>query len=181
MGTVNIAPVPGDSPAPGLSARRDWIDVTVRLATSWVGLFTAYVVALILALTKFKELASDLHDVGIPSWLGVALVAAFPLFAFVFSTMPAFIEQRRIRQYSEITGAIQTGYFSLRPRENEESFERDDNAHQETLRWIQNTKEQVLYLTGGFRDRQEFSAFGMGNTQAKARKARRHSAPGLRR
>ena len=30
--------------ASGLPARRDWIDVSVRLASSWVGLLTAYVV-----------------------------------------------------------------------------------------------------------------------------------------
>ncbi len=58
-----------------------------------------------------------------PRWLGVALIAAFPLLALVFSTIPSLIEQHRIKRYSEITGAIQTGYFTLRPRENEESFE----------------------------------------------------------
>src|SRR5260370_11141933 len=105
MGTANVAPAPGDSPAPALPARRDWLDATVRLATSWVGLFTAYVVALILALTKFKELSKGLHDVGIPPWGGVALIAAFPVLALVFSTIPSFIEQRRIKRYSEITGA----------------------------------------------------------------------------
>src|SRR5579864_6622753 len=121
---------------------------TVRLATSWVGFFTAYVVALILALTKFKELTKGFNDMGIPPWIGVALIAAFPLLALVFSTIPTFIEQRRIKRYSEITGFIQTGYFTLRPRENEESFERADNAHQEILHWIANSEEPVLYLTG---------------------------------
>jgi len=51
METVKVASGSGDSPAP-TPPGRDWIDVTVRLATSWVGLFTAYVVALLLALTK---------------------------------------------------------------------------------------------------------------------------------
>jgi Leucine-rich repeat (LRR) protein len=106
------------------------------------------VVALILALTKFKELTNGLHDMGMPPWLGIALIAAFPLLALVFSTIPTFIEQRRIKRYSEITGAIQTGYFTLCPRENEEGFERADNAHNEILRWIENSKEPVLYLTG---------------------------------
>jgi hypothetical protein len=138
----------GDSPATALPGRRDWVDVTVRLATSWVGLFTAYVAALILALTKFKELNKGLHDAGVPPWLGIALIAAFPVLALVFSTIPALIDQRRVKRYSEIGGAIQTGYFTLRPRENEEGFERPDNAHQEILRWIEGTKEPVLYLTG---------------------------------
>jgi len=39
---------------------------------------------------------------------------------------------------------MQTGYFTLRPRENEEGFERADNAHQEILHWIQKTKEPVV-------------------------------------
>src|SRR5207247_10672421 len=86
VATENFAPASGASTSPGQPARRDWIDITVRLATSWVGLFTAYVVALILAVTKFNELTKGLRDVGIPPWLGVALVAAFPLLALVFST-----------------------------------------------------------------------------------------------
>jgi Leucine-rich repeat (LRR) protein len=148
METVNVAPASGDLPAMGRPVIRDWIDVTVRLATSWAGLFTAYVIALILGLTKFQEYRKDLHDAGIPQWVGVALIVAFPLFAIVFSTIPTLIDQRRIKRYSEITGPIKMGYFTLRPRENEEGFERADNAHQEIFRWIENTKEPVLYLTG---------------------------------
>lgn len=136
------------SPAPHVPARRGWIDVTLRLATSWVGLLTAYMVAVILALTKYGQLTKGLQDAGIPPRLGLAFVGAFPLFALVFSTIPTLIEQRKILHYSEITGRIQTGYFTLRPRENEEGFERADNAHEEILRWIENTKEPVLYLTG---------------------------------
>jgi len=132
-----------DSPA-----RRDWLDATMRLATSWVGLFTAYAAAVILVFTKFGELKEGLEKMHLPPWAGIALIAAFPVLALVFSTIPALIEQRRIKRYSEIKGAIQTGYFTLRPRENEEGFERADNAHQEVLRWIENTREPVLYLTG---------------------------------
>jgi conflict system STAND superfamily ATPase len=149
VGTTNVAPASGDSPAQGTTTKRDWIDVTVRLATSWVGLFTAYVVALTLALTKFNEFKDGLRELGLPPWMGVAIIAAFPVLALVFSTIPRFIEQLHIKRYSEVTGSVQTGYFTLRPRDNEEEFERADNAHQETLRWIENSKEPVLYLTGG--------------------------------
>jgi Leucine Rich repeats (2 copies) len=141
---VDLSPS-SELPLPG---RRDWADFTARLATSWVGLFTAYVTALLLAFTKFKELKSGLHDLGISPWAGIALVAAFPLLAFLCSTVPSFIEQRRIKRYAEITGALQTGYFTLRPRQSEDAFERADNAHHEILRWIQNNREPVLYLTG---------------------------------
>lgn len=43
-------------------------------------MFSAYVIALILALTKFKEFAAALHGMGMPPWSGIALIAAFPLF-----------------------------------------------------------------------------------------------------
>jgi Leucine-rich repeat (LRR) protein len=131
-----------------LPARRDWADFTARLATSWVGLFTAYVTALLLAFTKFKELKSGLHELGISPLVGIALVAVFPLAAFLCSTVPSVIEQRRIKRYAEITGALQTGYFTLRPRQTEDAFDRADNAHHEILRWLQNNREPVLYLTG---------------------------------
>jgi Leucine-rich repeat (LRR) protein len=133
---------------PTSPARRDWLDVTARLATSWVGLFTAYVAALILAITKFKEFAEGLEKMHLPPWAGIALIASFPVLALVFSTIPALVDQRRIQRYSEIKGTIQPGYFTLRPREGEEDFKRADNAHEETLRWIENASEPVLYLTG---------------------------------
>jgi hypothetical protein len=124
------------------------MDATIRLATSWVGLFTAYVVAVILALKNYAELTQGLRAAHIPPWGGVALITAFPLFALIFSTIPSLIEQRRIKRYSEVAGPIQPGYFTLRPREDEEAFERADNAQHEILRWMENTKEPVLYLTG---------------------------------
>jgi len=131
-----------------MPARRDWADFTAKLATSWVGLFTAYVTALLLALTKFKELKAGLHELGISPLVGIALVAVFPLLAFLCSTAPSFIEEQRIKRYAEITGALQTGYFTLRPRQDEDVFDRADNAHHEILRWIQNNREPILYLTG---------------------------------
>ncbi len=143
MATATPAP-PVEPPAP----RRDWLDATLRLATSWVGLFTAYAAAVILVLAKYKELNQGLQELGIPRWAGIALIAAFPVLALVFSTIPAFLEQRRIKRYSEITGALETGYFTLRPRETEADFDRADNAHQKILQWMENTQEPVLYLTG---------------------------------
>jgi hypothetical protein len=64
-------PATPESPTP----RRDWIDVTVRLATSWVGLFTAYVTGLLLAIKNFDDLKKGLQGMGIPPWGGIALVA----------------------------------------------------------------------------------------------------------
>jgi hypothetical protein len=78
----------------------------------------------------------------------LALLAALPLLALVFSTIPSFLEQRRIQRYGEIKVDVRAGYFTLRPRETEAEFERVDNAHEQVLRWIENSKEPVLYLTG---------------------------------
>lgn len=119
-----------------------------RLATSWVGGLTAYSAAVLLAITQFDNLRKGLRDIGAPPWLGVVLIASFPLLALVFSTIPSIIERRRIKRYSQMSGALQTGYFTLRPREKEEGFERADNAHEEILNWIEKSNEQVLYLTG---------------------------------
>jgi len=117
---------------------------------SWVGQITAYVAALILLAKHFKELGDLSKQIApaAPSWMGIAIIAAFPLLALVFHTIPSLIEQRRIKRYAQISGTLRPGYFTLRPREDEDAFDRADNAHQEILHWIQSTKEPVLYLTG---------------------------------
>jgi hypothetical protein len=136
----SVEPIHGPSP------RRNWLDATIRLATSLVGLFTAYAVACTLALKKYEELSKGLVNVGLPPW---AVIAAFPVAALLFSTIPSLLEQRRVKLYSQRAGPAQTGYFSLRPRDQEDKFERADNAHADTLHWIETTQESVLYLTGG--------------------------------
>jgi Leucine-rich repeat (LRR) protein len=140
---VTTPAAPPDSPAP-----RDWLDATMRLATSWVGLFSVYAAAVILVLTKFNELKDRLGTMGLKPRAGIALIGALPVLALVFSTIPKFIEQRRIKRYSEITGPLKPGYFTLRPREIEDGFKRADDAHQEILSWIEHTREPVLYLSG---------------------------------
>jgi hypothetical protein len=147
MATPGPAPASVESPAPS-PARRDWLDATIRLATSWIGISTAYLLAVAAWFAEFDKIEKIFSDKHIPLLGGILLVASVPLAAFVCSTIPAFIEQRRIRIYSEIAGALQTGYFTLRPREDEDRFERADNAQQEVLRWIETSPEPVLYLTG---------------------------------
>jgi len=149
MAPTELLPAPEGLPAATASdARRGWFDVTVRLATSWVGLFTAYAGAVTLALTNVGKLRAGFIELGLPPWGGLALLAALPLLALVFSTIPSFLEQRRIQRYGEIKVDVRAGYFTLRPRETEAEFERVDNAHEQVLRWIENSKEPVLYLTG---------------------------------
>ena len=108
---------------PSSASGRDWVDVTVRLATSWAGLFTAYVAALILGLTKYKELTAAFQQFGLPPWSGIVLIAAFPVCALVFSTILSVVDQKRIRRRSQIKVDIgDRPYFTLRPRETEENI-----------------------------------------------------------
>jgi hypothetical protein len=43
---------------------------------------------------------------------------------------------------------LKPGYFRLAPRETGDEFARADNKHEEILRWLRESKEPVLYLTG---------------------------------
>jgi Leucine-rich repeat (LRR) protein len=116
------------------------------LATSWVGLLTAYAGAVTAAILAFKKLEEPLHDW--PAWGRLALVSALPLAAFVFHTIPTLIEQRRKKKLTEITGNLRPGYFRLAPRDDQESFTRADGMHEEVLAWLRRPEAQILYLTG---------------------------------
>jgi hypothetical protein len=48
-------------------------------------------------------------EIGLPLWGAIALIAAFPVLALAFSTIPAIIDQRRITLYSQIGGSLQKG------------------------------------------------------------------------
>ncbi|HEX3090990.1 MAG TPA: leucine-rich repeat domain-containing protein [Candidatus Angelobacter sp.] len=82
-----------------------------------------------------------------PPWMRAALIFSLPLLVLIFQVIPAVLEQRRKNQLTEITGNLQSGYFSLRPREDEASFKRADGEHQEILQWLQKGGG-ILYLTG---------------------------------
>jgi len=143
--TPTLTPVSGpnlDSPPKGLGPV---FEVVAKLATSWVGLLTAYAGAITAAVLAFQKLQEPLK--GLPVWLRAALVAALPLLALVFHVIPSLIEQRR-KRLIEITGHLQTGYFCLAPRDDEASFQRADGKHLEILRWLQENKSPVLYVTG---------------------------------
>jgi hypothetical protein len=132
-----------DSPSKGLGRV---FEVVAKVATSWVGLLTAYAGAITAAVFAFQKLQEPLKD--LPVWLRAALVAALPVLALVFHVIPSLIEQRRKKRLTEITGQLQTGYFRLAPRDDEASFARADGKHLEILRWLQENKGPVLYLTG---------------------------------
>jgi conflict system STAND superfamily ATPase len=120
-------------------------DGVTRLATSSVGLVTAYLAAITtvgLTWQKLPEPLTSLHP-----WVRAVVVFSLPVLLFIFHGIPALLEQRRKKQLTQITGDLQTGYFSLCPREHEESFARADGEHEKILQWIER-RRGVLYLTG---------------------------------
>ena len=100
-------------------------DQTFKAATSWVGLLATYIAAVILILTNFRNMTEALAKIwpAAPPWLGPVVILSLPLLALVLHTIPSLIEQRRIKRYSQLSGASQPGYFTLRPRESEAGFE----------------------------------------------------------
>jgi hypothetical protein len=132
-----------DSPFKGLGRA---FKLVAKLATSWVGLLAAYAGAITAAVLAFRKLEEPLKN--LPVWLRAALVAALPVLALVFHVIPSLIEQRRKKRLTEITGQLQAGYFGLAPRDEEATFQRADGKHLEILRWLQDNKNPVLYLTG---------------------------------
>ncbi len=122
------------------------IDLTLKLATSFLGQLAAYVAALAAALYAFKRLAEPLA--GIPRWTQALIVFAPLVFVLLFNTIPVLIEWRRKKQLAEVGGKLQPGYFRLFPRDDEASFKRADGKHQEILNWLERNESHLLYLTG---------------------------------
>jgi len=146
MASPTLTPVSSpnlDSASKGLGRA---FELVAKLATSWVGLLTAYAGAITAAVLAFQKLAEPLKD--LPVGLRAGLVAALPILALVFHVIPSLIEQRRKKRLTEITGHLQAGYFRLAPLDDEASFARADAKHLEILRWLQDNKSPVLYLTG---------------------------------
>src|SRR5271165_1932550 len=149
MAAASPAPLPtatagaADSAATGLGRA---IERTLGLAKSWVGLLTAYVVAVTAAVYAFQKFSEPLR--GSSRWILLALLAAPVVFALVFQAIPELVDRRRRKRLAEITGHLQAGYFQLAPRQDEASFTRADAKHEELLRWLEQRTSPVLYLTG---------------------------------
>src|SRR5271157_5150989 len=150
MAAANPAPAPtaaagaADTAATGLGRA---IERALGLAKSWVGLLTAYVVAVTAAVYAFQKFAEPLK--GRPFWILVSLFAAPLVFVLLFHAIPELVDQRRRKRLTEITGHLQAGYFQLAPREDEKNFpRRADGKHDEILRWLERRTSPILYLTG---------------------------------
>src|SRR3974390_3451316 len=142
MATASSAPVAGADAGAAKSGLGAALDLTAKLATSWVGLLTAYAGAILAAIVAFQKLKQPLA--GVPPWGRVLIVAAAPILALTFHTIPTLVEQRRRKRLAEITGHLQAGYFQLAPREEEASFTRADGKHQDVLQWLQRSANPVL-------------------------------------
>src|SRR5215468_2678045 len=122
------------------------VDITARLATSWLGLLAGYAGAVTAAIVAFQKSAEPLKEW--PFWARIALVFSIPLIILAFHTIPTLIEQRRKKKLTEITGNLKSGYFRLAPREDQASFARADGKHEEILEWLEKSTAPILYLTG---------------------------------
>lgn len=122
------------------------IDLTSRLATSWVGLLTAYAGAVSAAVIAFQQLNKHLNEW--PLWARILLVAALPFLVLISHTIPTLVEQCRKKRLGEITGNLRAGYFRLVAREDQATFTRADGKHDEVLEWLEQPPSPLLYLTG---------------------------------
>lgn len=119
---------------------------TARFTTSFLGQVTAYLGAVLAAVLAFQKLNAPLG--GVPPWVRAIIISAPVLLALSLHTFPALLAERRKARLKEIGGFAKPGYFSLAPRDDEASFQRADNKHNEVLHWIERRTGRVLYLTG---------------------------------
>jgi hypothetical protein len=119
---------------------------TSRFSTSFMGQITAYLGAVTAAVLAFQKLNEPLRSV--PPWVRALIISSPVVLAFTLHTIPALLAERRKKRLREISGDLKPAYFSLAPRDDEASFQRADNKHNEVHQWVQKKAGSVLYLTG---------------------------------
>src|SRR5262249_9690884 len=89
------------------------------------------------------------------SALSIAIIAAVPLYIICFSVGPQMWQSRRKAQRDAITltpnpEASSVKHFRLDPyvTASPQEFRREDDAHNDVLRWIRETSRPVLFLSG---------------------------------
>jgi hypothetical protein len=122
---------------------------TSRFTTSMLGQAAAIATSLAGAIYAFRKLEGPLG--GKPLWLQLVIVAGPITLALVFNTIPTLVRehQNAVLKRMAIDGRdISPGYFSLAPRVDEKSFVRADEIHTQVVRWIEQRRGRILYLTG---------------------------------
>jgi len=143
--TPNASPT-GQTPSnSSSSAVGRLIRIPLRLAKSPVGILVAYLAAAGAAFYAFSQVP-ELHELPVP--LRIALVAALPVLALFFSTIPSLLEERRKKFPDAVQGSARKGYFRLEPREDEKIFTRADGVHHQVLKWMAQRTDLVMVLTG---------------------------------
>jgi hypothetical protein len=110
-----------------------------------LGRLTGLCIALAIFGRNIKSLAPAF---GISDGLGALILFVLLVLAFFSDTVPKLVERRRLSLLKQVTGLGRPGYFQLAPREDEESFQRADEKHEEVLTWLRNPPSRLLYLTG---------------------------------
>jgi hypothetical protein len=114
----------------------------VALLLASAGIFTWY--------DRYFEAFYDRH-----SALSVAIIAAVPLYIICFSVGPQMWHRRRKAQRGVITltpnpevGSAR--HFRLDPyvTASPQKFHREDDVHNDVLRWVRETSRPVLFLSG---------------------------------
>jgi hypothetical protein len=127
---------------------------TVQVATRYLGLFTAYFMALGGTVLAMKELKDPIQNVfGTESpyvFYGICFV---PIAAvFLLHTLPSLAKSIRKRRLNAaiVRGQLKKGYCRLSPlgEDSQDTFDRPDGAHDKVFGWIRKTKEPILFLSG---------------------------------
>jgi hypothetical protein len=127
------------------SAAAKVFELTIKIATSWLGALSAYSAAVVLAVAAYRTMPDKL---GLSATLCAAIVLAPLIAAFAFHALPTIREERRRKWLTSVPLFEKPGYFQLAPREDEETFGRADGKHDEILNWLRRPPSGLLYLAG---------------------------------
>jgi hypothetical protein len=127
-----------------------WLGITMSQSTSLLVQLGAFLAAITVIfkwyLNDFAAFYSKLP------YQAVAILAAFPLYLLCFSIVPQALRRYRKARRNDVTlsDVPSVGYFRLDPvvTTTPQEFRREDDAHNEVLRWIHATTRPVLFLSG---------------------------------
>jgi len=128
---------------------RGGLDQLIRAVRSSLANIAGLGTAIALALNQFERLSRIPSAIwkGAPGWVGPLCVVVLLSFLTAMTTW-TLVERWRSKNTPRDVRPVSAPYFSLRPRERIENFERADLAHERVLSWILSAPAPLLYLTG---------------------------------